>query len=234
MTFQRYNSVVRSADSSSSRASNGVYVALLRGINVGGNNMVSMKALKESLERLGFDDVQTYINSGNVLFRAKGADARKLEERIDRMLAHEHGLKGRTVVRSEDEMARLVKTIDDEWKIDPDWRYNVVFLRHTLDPVAVIKDIPLKPDIERVVCCPGTLLWSARVSSITRSAMLKLSSRQVYQDMTVRNVNTTKKILQLMERMSSTPPTARAGERATARRLTRAAAGRAPRKATRR
>lgn len=217
----------------SKRDSNGVYVALLRGINVGGNNIVSMKALKESFDRLGFEDVRTYINSGNVLFRATDADARKLEERIDRMLAHAHGLKGRTVVRSETEMARLVKTIEDEWKPDPDWKYNVIFLRHTLDPKAVLKDIALKPDVERVVCCPGTLLWSARASSMTRSAMLKLSSRPIYQEMTVRNVNTTKKILQLMERMKSTPDTARPHDRTAARRLTRAAGGRAPRKATR-
>jgi uncharacterized protein (DUF1697 family) len=48
-----------------------VYVALLRGINVGGNNMVPMKALKASFEKLGFRDVATYINSGNVVFRAE-------------------------------------------------------------------------------------------------------------------------------------------------------------------
>jgi uncharacterized protein (DUF1697 family) len=217
--------------SGAARGSTAVYVALLRGINVGGNNMVSMKALKESFETLGFADVQTYINSGNVLFRAKETDVRELEDRIDRMLAREHALKGKTVVRSEEEMTRLVKTIDAEWTPDPDWRYNVVFLRYTLDPNAVVKGIALDPDVERVVCCPGTLLWSARVSSITRSAMLKLSSRPVYQEMTVRNVNTTRKILELMDRMQPRADTRHAEKRT---RLTRAAAARAPRKATRR
>jgi uncharacterized protein (DUF1697 family) len=187
----------------SKRARSGVYVALLRGINVGGNNMVSMKSLKASFERLGFEDVQTYINSGNVLFRATEADARSVEEQIDGMLAREHGLKGRTVVRSDAEMARVVKTIEKEWKPDPDWKYNVIFLRHTLDPKRVVEGFELKPDIERVVCCPGTLLWSARTSSIGRTTMLKLSSRAIYQEMTVRNVNTTKKILELMQRMKS-------------------------------
>jgi uncharacterized protein (DUF1697 family) len=208
-----------------------VYVALLRGINVGGNNMVSMKALKETFGTLGFGDVQTYINSGNVLFRARETDPRRLENRIDRMLLREHALKGKTVVRSEEEMARLVRRIDAAWKPDPEWRYNVIFLRHTLDPEAVVKDIALDPEVERVVCCPGTLLWSARVSSITRSAMLKLSSRPAYQQMTVRNVNTTKKILQLMDCMQSMPDTTDPGTRG---RLTRVAAGRAPRKAMRR
>lgn len=185
------------------RSSAAVYVALLRGINVGGNNMVSMKALKESFDRLGFDEVRTYINSGNVLFRSKEQDPRRLEDRIDRMIGTEHGLKGKTVVRSDAEMTRLVKTIGKVWKPDPAWRYNVVFLRHTLEAKAVARGFEIKPDLERIVCCPGTLLWSARTSTIGRTTMLKLSSRPIYQDMTVRNVNTTRKILELMQKMAS-------------------------------
>ena len=48
-----------------------VFVALLRGVNVGGNNIVSMRELKESFEELGFAQVSTYINSGNVIFTSK-------------------------------------------------------------------------------------------------------------------------------------------------------------------
>jgi uncharacterized protein (DUF1697 family) len=185
------------------RGSGGVYVALLRGVNVGGNNMVSMKALKESFEGLGLADVQTYINSGNVLFRAREADGRKLEARIDRMLARAHALQGKTVVRSEAEMARLVRVIDREWTPNPEWKYNVMFLRHTLDLETVVESCNLKAEIERVVCCPGTLLWSARISALARTAMFKLGRGAVYQEMTIRSVNTTKKILALMQRMTS-------------------------------
>lgn len=180
-----------------------VHVALLRGINVGGNNMVSMKALKASFERLGFDDVATYINSGNILFRAAEADARKVEERIDRMLAKEYGLKGRTFVRSLPEMARLQTTIVQKWKPDPQERNNVIFLRHTIDSKRVLDGVELDPGIERVLCCPGTLLWSARADGLTKSAMLKLGTRPIYQDMTVRNVNTTMKVCELMQRMAA-------------------------------
>jgi uncharacterized protein (DUF1697 family) len=176
-----------------------VYVALLRGINVGGNNLVSMKALKESFEGLRFQDVATYINSGNILFRSAETDPRTLEGRIDRMLLREHGLPARTVVRSLAEMARLVKRISATWKPDPAWRYNVIFLRHSIDSARVLDGIALKPDLERVVYCPGTLLWSARVSGLTRTAMLKLVRQPIYKDMTIRNVNTTTKILQLMQ-----------------------------------
>jgi uncharacterized protein (DUF1697 family) len=178
-----------------------VYVALLRGVNVGGNNLVSMKALKESFERLRVKDVASYINSGNILFRSADTDPRKLEDRIDRMLEREHDLPGRTVVRSLAEMARLVKTIAATWKPDAEWRYNVIFLRHSIDSARVLAGINLKPELERVVYCPGTLLWSARVSGLTRTAMLKLVRQPVYKDMTIRNVNTTTKLLRLMQAM---------------------------------
>ena len=178
-----------------------MYVALLRGVNVGGNNLVSMTALKESFERLRFKDVASYINSGNILFRSPETNPRKLEDRIDRMLLREHGLKGRTVVRNLAEMARLVKTISASWKPDPAWRYNVIFLRHSIDSARVLDGIALKPDLERVVYCPGTLLWSARVKGLTRTAMLKLVRHPIYKDVTIRNVNTTTKILHLMQAM---------------------------------
>lgn len=179
-----------------------VYVALLRGINVGGNNMVSMKSLKQSFERLGFQDVSTYINSGNVLFRTPQSDPRAIEATIDRMLARDYGLKGKTVVRSEKEMARVVTTLAKEWKEQPGWKCNVIFLRHTIDARRALADVDLKPELERVVCCPGTWLWAARIDGMARSAMMKLGTKPVYQEITVRNVNTTRKILELMRQMA--------------------------------
>ena len=165
-----------------------VYVALLRGINVGGKNMLSMKSLAASFERAGFQDVTTYINSGNVLFRARGArDPRRIERKIDRMLhARVRPSDQDCVVRSHAEMARLVKTISATWKPDARWRHNVIFPRHPIDSKDVLVGLDFKPDLERVVYCPGTLLWSARIDALTRSAMLKLAGKPLYREMTVR------------------------------------------------
>src|SRR5262245_1847484 len=114
------------------------YAAFLRGINVGGKNSVSMKALKNDLERLGLQDIVTYINSGNIVFRAAGTDARSLERRIDRVLSRDLGVPVKSVVRSHAEMARLVKKIGRTWKLDPAWKYNVIFLRHPIDSPQVL------------------------------------------------------------------------------------------------
>jgi uncharacterized protein (DUF1697 family) len=180
------------------KAGGAVFVAFLRGVNVGGKNNVSMARLKESFERLGLTDVGTYINSGNVLFRSSAADPRALERRIDRMLEQEHDLASKAVVRSEAEIARLVKTIGETWKPVPGWKYNVMFLRRSIDSPRVLEGITLKPELERATYCPGTLLWSARLDGFSRTAMHKLVGHALYQEMTVRGVNTTRKILDLM------------------------------------
>jgi uncharacterized protein (DUF1697 family) len=176
-----------------------VYVALLRGINVGGNNLVSMKSLKENFERLGFESVRTYINSGNVIFTAPETDPQVLEARLDRMLAQQYGLKGGTVVRDRRDIARVVKALAQEKTDDPDWRCNVVFLRQTIDPKKTLKTIALKPEVERVICCPGTWLWFVSHAGFNRSAMLKIGRSPLYKEMTVRNVNTTRAVLALMQ-----------------------------------
>ena len=179
------------------------FVALLRGINVGGNNMIKMASLKASFQGLGFQDVATYINSGNILFRTKSADARKLEQRIERMLVDEYTLPCKVVIRSAEEMASLVKKLPKDWTGDKDWRYNVIFLRHTIDSKDIVAGLKFKPDIENVTYVPGTLLWSAHVKDLTRTAMQKLASHKMFQEMTVRNLNTTRKLHELMQKMSA-------------------------------
>lgn len=177
-----------------------VFVALLRGVNVGGNNMISMRELKASFEEMGFANVTTYINSGNIIFATKENDARKLETKIERMLAKEYELNSKVVIRSHSEMEELVNSLPKTWKGDTGWRYNVIFLRHTIDSKDVLDDLPAKTDIEEIVYRPGALLWSALVSDINRTTWARFATRKKYQDTTVRNLNTTKKLYELMKK----------------------------------
>jgi uncharacterized protein (DUF1697 family) len=178
-----------------------VYVALLRGVNVGGNNIISMRELKERFEGIGFTQVSTYINSGNVIFVSKDTDARKLETKIERMLNKDFQLGSKVVVRSLAEMAQLVESLPSNWN-DDSWRYNVMFLRHTIDSEKILDELIAKGDHEQIAYRPGTVLWSAKASEINRTNMQKLSSRKIFQDMTVRNLNTTKKLHELMKKLA--------------------------------
>jgi len=185
-----------------SRPPAGIFVALLRGVNVGGKNMIRMSSLKGSFERMGFEDVATYINSGNILFTAKEGDARKLERKIEAMLSSEYRLECKVVVRSYPEMSDLVESLPADWAGDGGWKHNVIFLRHTIDSEEVLEGLKPTSGIERVLYRPGALLWSARAGDIPRSAWVKRPGQKVYHDMTVRNLNTTRKLHELMKRMS--------------------------------
>ena len=178
-----------------------VFVALLRGVNVGGNNMISMRSLKQSFETMGFTDVLTYINSGNIIFKSKEDDARKLERKIEQVLSRDYQLDSKVVARSFSEMEKLVQSLPRTWTGDSDWRYNVIFLRHTIDSETILSELKFKKDVEEVFYHPGTLLWSAHVKDLNRTNMLKISSRKIYQDMTIRNLNTTRKLYELMKKV---------------------------------
>lgn len=181
-----------------------VFVALLRGVNVGGNNMISMRALKESFERMGFAQVSTYINSGNIIFTTRDDDARKLEVKIEQMLVKEYQLDSKVVLRNLSEMAKLVKSLPPGWGDDSAWRYNVIFLRHTIDSKKILAELPAQNDIEEIVYRPGTLLWSSLASEANRSNMMKLLSKKTFKETTVRNLNTTKKLHELMKKVAET------------------------------
>jgi uncharacterized protein (DUF1697 family) len=120
------------------------------------------------------------------------------------MLVKEYELDSRLVLRSLAEMETIVNGLPKTWTGDSKWRYNVIFLRHTIDSEKILGELEVKKDIEEVVYCPGALFWSAQVSELTRTNMLKLSSRKMYQDMTIRNVNTTRKLYELMKKLADT------------------------------
>ena len=179
------------------------YVALLRGINVGGKNVIPMRLLCGTFEGMGLASVKTYIQSGNVLFQSAKADPRALEKRIERALTKAHRYEARVVLRSLEEMERVVDGLPRSWKRpDPDLRYNVLFLRHEIDSKRILDALRPKEGLEEVSYRPGVLYWSARRSDLVRTAMVKLSSSPMYKELTVRNVNTTKKILELMREMA--------------------------------
>lgn len=177
------------------------HVALLRGINVGGRNVIPMAALAATFERLGVSSVRTYIQSGNVLFGAEDRDPRTLETRIERALTKAHRYDAKVVVRTREQMHAVVDEMPRAWRrVDADTRYNVIFLRHEIDSEDILDGLAPKRGLEQVWYRPGVLYWSARTGDLGRTSMVKLSSHAIYPHVTVRNLNTTKKIAELLGR----------------------------------
>ena len=76
------------------------YVAFLRGINVGGKNKIKMETLREVCSALGFKNVKTYINSGNVIFETAKSDNQKLAAIIEKAIEKEFSLSIKVMIRN--------------------------------------------------------------------------------------------------------------------------------------
>ena len=113
------------------------YLALLRGINVGGKNKVEMARLKTLFESIGCGDVRTYINSGNVIFTSKRVAAR-LRTSIEKAIAKEFGFDVRwcSGISSPVSVAEL---IPKSWKDDATMRCYVMFLWEEADALTVLE-----------------------------------------------------------------------------------------------
>lgn len=85
------------------------HIALLRGINVGGKTLVPMTELKKLFEALGFSEVKTLLQSGNVVFKSKGATGAKLEALLEKEIAKKFGRPVDCMVRTESEWAAIIK-----------------------------------------------------------------------------------------------------------------------------
>ena len=177
-----------------------LHVALLRGINVGGKNMIKMPALKACFEAGGFEDVVTYIQSGNVLFRGTGSGA-ALATRIEKMLSKtfDH-YKAWVVVRSHSQMRTLVEKAPRGFGKDPQsYLYDVVFLKEPLTAGAALKKVPMKEGVDEAFAGRGVLHLSRLRSKATSSRLNRVASLPIYQNMTIRNWNTTTRLLRMMD-----------------------------------
>lgn len=175
-----------------------VYVALLRGINVGGNSTVPMARLAGLFIDAGFTDVKTFINSGNVIFRAVEHDEALLTRRIEDAIETEFGFKVPVVLRSREQIDALVAAIPKTWTNDAAMRCDVMFLWRKIDSPEVLEKIPHKPAVEDVVYHPGAVVWRVDRDQVRQGAVPKMIGSDTYKQVTIRNVNTTRKLLELM------------------------------------
>ena len=175
------------------------WVALLRGINVGGKNLIRMPALEACFEEQGFEEVVTYIQSGNVLFSASGA-SRELTERIERILAATFAYPASIVLRSLEQMRGVVDERPRGFGARPkEYRYDVAFLKEPLTAEEAIASVLLKEGVDRAWAGDGVLYLARLDARATESRINRIASVPAYQSMTIRNWNTTTKLLALLE-----------------------------------
>lgn len=176
-----------------------VYVALLRGINVGGKNKVEMKQLKAAFEETGMTSVRTYINSGNVIFSSTIRARARLTNVLEKAISERFGFNVDVLVRDIKSMRAVVKAMPSHWTNDKAMKCDVMFLWHDVDRPSILRQAQFKPEIEDARYVRGAVIWRSDRENVTRSGYMKLVGTPLYKRMTIRNCNTTRKLLQLME-----------------------------------
>jgi uncharacterized protein (DUF1697 family) len=178
------------------------YVALLRGINVGGNNLIKMTALKACFEQSGFQKVSTYIASGNVIFESaeKGP---ALVTKIEKLLGETFGYQASVVLRSDKQLRAVVADAPAGYGEQPaKYRYDVIFLKDPLKAaaaMAAVKKVITKEGVDQLWPGAGVLYTSRLTARATSSQLSRVVGLPVYKSMTIRNWNTTSKLAKLME-----------------------------------
>jgi uncharacterized protein (DUF1697 family) len=175
------------------------YVALLRGINVGGKNLIRMSALKSCFEEQGLQGVATYIASGNVLFTSS-EKAPALTARLEAVLAARFGYEASVVLRTGRQMQSIVAGAPAGFGEQPArYRYDVIFLKAPLTALAAMKSVQTNPVVDTADAGTGVLYFSRLIAKAAQSRLGRLISLPVYQSMTIRNWNTTTTLLGLMD-----------------------------------
>ncbi|UTX51473.1 DUF1697 domain-containing protein [Candidatus Saccharibacteria bacterium TM7i] len=177
------------------------YVVLLRGVNVGGNHKVPKGELKAVLEGQGFQNVTTYINSGNALFES---DTTPHANEIQAALESHFGFTIPTLVLSEGKLRTIAAAIPDEWTNDtpkPDksgQKSDVLFLFDAVNTPEIIEQLGHKPEIETMLYIDGAVITNITRANQSKGSLQKIIGTKVYADVTIRNITTVKKLAELI------------------------------------
>ena len=175
------------------------YVALLRGINVGGRNPIAMADLRAAFEAHGCGSVSTYIQSGNVLFRS-ARPQKGLEDDVEAVLERHLGYPVVVVVRSHRELRKVVDNAPDGFGAAPArYHSDAIFLKAPLTSTQVMRTIRPREGVDEA--WPGTgVVYFARLSARrAESRMSRIAGTPEYQRMTIRSWATTTKLLAMLD-----------------------------------
>jgi uncharacterized protein (DUF1697 family) len=183
------------------------YLILLRGINVGGKNKVSMAALRELLEELGYRDVSTYIASGNVILRSD-RPAVEIKREIEAALPKRFRLDSEIIAVRVLTYAHLRAVVEKKPKgfgDEPGTYHSDAIFLIGIDAAKAMAVFDPHPDVDRV--WPGEgVIYSQRLSAQrTKSRLNKAISTPLYKSMTIRSWSTTRALLDRMDELAAGP-----------------------------
>ena len=174
------------------------YICLLRGINVGGNNIIKMDKLKQCFVDIGFSDVKTYIQSGNVIFKTHDDDKMKLIDIIEYQILKTFSAEIRVAIFTANELMETVKNAPENFGSQPEKiRYDVWFLLTSTTANEIMSNIRLREGVDFLYAGKSVMYSTRLTSELGKSYLSKINQTPFYKSITVRNWNTTTKLLEL-------------------------------------
>lgn len=174
------------------------YLALLRGINVGGKNLVRMADLRTVIEEMDFADVGTYIQTGNVLFRAPRQRREELSARIESELSRSFGRELKVVLLTAAQLQGVIAEAPRGFGADSH-KCDVIFVRKPLIVRRAFSLVETRDGVDSAWAGKGVIYFSRLAAKASGSRLSRIVTLPVYQDMTVRNWSTTTKLLAVMQ-----------------------------------
>jgi len=170
------------------------YVALLRGINVGGKNMIKMETLREIFSSLGLANVKTYINSGNVVFETAKTDDAMLTNKICAAIEKELGLKISVMIRPHAEVAEVIKNNPFAGQFENDKDMYVFFLANEMSDENTQLLLAKNSNAEMIAVNGRTIYYLLRISIIDSVLGKGFIDKKLKVPATARNWRTVKKL----------------------------------------
>lgn len=175
------------------------YLALLRGINVGGNNVIKMSDLKSAFEAMGLSDVKTYIQSGNVVFSSERTNKAELTDEIEKKLSRLFDYDSVVLLLTKEELMRKLSSAPEHYGTDNmNYRYDVIFIKETTTAENVLRNIQLRDGIDEAFIGDNILFFRRLFVDLTKSKLTKIVTSPVYKQITIRNWKTSSKLLDMM------------------------------------
>jgi uncharacterized protein (DUF1697 family) len=156
-----------------------------------------MGELKACFEAAGMTSVTTYINSGNVVFSSAVGDRARIAGTLEHAIAEYFGLAIRVLVRNADEIASIVDALPADWVNDRTTKCDVFFLWDEVDDPSVLEQLEWNPALEDVLYTPGAVVRRMEKKDATKSRIVRVIGTPLYQQMTVRNCTTARRLAEL-------------------------------------
>jgi uncharacterized protein (DUF1697 family) len=177
-----------------------IYISMLRGINVGGHKRIKMDDLRKSFEALGFEQVQTYIQSGNVVFKTGKLSTSALSQRIEKQILRDFTFSASVISRTDDEVDKAISNNPflSARGIDPQ-KLHVTFLSEAPAPAALKKlaDLTVAPDQCRSL---DREIYFYLPNGVSQSVLMKTPVDRILSVVTTtRNWKTVNQLLRMCE-----------------------------------